>query len=97
MEIGRNDPCHCGSGKKYKKCHLEKDEMKDQKKRQEAALNAAKVAAEKEKEGKADQAGENKQEESRQPQKGWFQKMVGKVNFIKTPSQRRIPPQNKGG
>jgi SEC-C motif domain protein len=19
--IGRNDPCHCGSGKKYKKCH----------------------------------------------------------------------------
>lgn len=25
-EIGRNDPCHCGSGKKYKKCCLEKDE-----------------------------------------------------------------------
>jgi hypothetical protein len=23
---GRNDPCHCGSGKKYKKCHLESDE-----------------------------------------------------------------------
>jgi len=21
MKIGRNDPCHCGSGKKYKKCH----------------------------------------------------------------------------
>ncbi len=20
-EIGRNDPCHCGSGKKFKKCH----------------------------------------------------------------------------
>jgi uncharacterized protein YchJ len=20
-EIGRNDPCWCGSGKKYKKCH----------------------------------------------------------------------------
>ncbi|MDO8621841.1 MAG: SEC-C metal-binding domain-containing protein, partial [bacterium] len=20
-EVGRNDPCHCGSGKKYKKCH----------------------------------------------------------------------------
>ncbi len=25
-KIGRNDPCHCGSGKKYKKCCLEKDE-----------------------------------------------------------------------
>ena len=21
LEPGRNDPCHCGSGKKYKKCH----------------------------------------------------------------------------
>ncbi len=25
-EISRNDPCWCGSGKKYKKCHLEQDE-----------------------------------------------------------------------
>jgi hypothetical protein len=25
-KIGRNDPCPCGSGKKYKKCCLEKDE-----------------------------------------------------------------------
>lgn len=26
MELpGRNDPCHCGSGKKYKKCHLVAD------------------------------------------------------------------------
>jgi len=23
---GRNDVCSCGSGKKYKKCHLEEDE-----------------------------------------------------------------------
>jgi methionyl aminopeptidase len=23
--LGRNDPCWCGSGKKYKKCHLEQD------------------------------------------------------------------------
>jgi len=23
---GRNEPCHCGSGSKYKKCCLEKDE-----------------------------------------------------------------------
>ena len=21
QNIGRNDPCHCGSGKKYKRCH----------------------------------------------------------------------------
>jgi hypothetical protein len=23
---GRNDPCHCGSGRKYKKCHLDADQ-----------------------------------------------------------------------
>jgi uncharacterized protein YecA (UPF0149 family) len=23
---GRNEPCWCGSGKKYKKCHLDEDE-----------------------------------------------------------------------
>lgn len=25
---GRNDPCHCGSGKKYKRCHLPQDEAR---------------------------------------------------------------------
>ena len=30
----RNDPCHCGSGRKYKQCHLDKDE---------AALRAARA------------------------------------------------------
>lgn len=25
-KIGRNDPCHCGSGQKYKKCHAAQDE-----------------------------------------------------------------------
>jgi hypothetical protein len=24
-KIGRNDPCHCGSGKKYKRCHLNRE------------------------------------------------------------------------
>ncbi len=24
--LGRNEPCHCGSGKKYKVCHLREDE-----------------------------------------------------------------------
>ena len=25
-KLGRNEPCWCGSGKKYKKCHEEFDE-----------------------------------------------------------------------
>lgn len=29
MRAGRNDPCPCGSGLKYKKCHLEHDQKQD--------------------------------------------------------------------
>jgi len=28
-KIGRNDPCWCGSGKKYKKCHLSADDQRE--------------------------------------------------------------------
>lgn len=28
VKIGRNDPCYCGSGMKYKKCHLEKQVLR---------------------------------------------------------------------
>jgi uncharacterized protein YecA (UPF0149 family) len=27
-KLGRNDLCWCGSGNKYKRCHIEKDEKK---------------------------------------------------------------------
>src|SRR5713226_7307804 len=27
-KVGRNDPCPCGSGRKYKKCHLPLDEFR---------------------------------------------------------------------
>ncbi len=30
IELGRNDLCWCGSGKKYKKCHMDFDEKLDQ-------------------------------------------------------------------
>jgi hypothetical protein len=36
---GRNQPCRCGSGRKYKQCCLDKDEL-------EARLARAKAAAE---------------------------------------------------
>ena len=45
--LGRNDDCTCGSKKKYKKCHLPKDQEMDSKAL--AQVNAeAKVKAEKE-------------------------------------------------
>lgn len=28
-KLGRNDPCHCGSGKKYKSCCMQKDQDKE--------------------------------------------------------------------
>ncbi len=35
-QLGRNDLCWCGSGKKYKRCHLEEDEKKRSKRRASA-------------------------------------------------------------
>ena len=29
MKIGRNEPCHCGSGKKYKQCHESKKQSQN--------------------------------------------------------------------
>ena len=40
MKLGKNDPCHCGSGQKYKKCHLAADDAA-----KIASLNAAAAAA----------------------------------------------------
>ena len=45
QELGRNDPCHCGSGKKYKQCHLAKDEAAERAKRAKAAGADATEAA----------------------------------------------------
>jgi len=42
--LGRNDPCHCGSGKKYKQCHLAADETKAREARKKAE-DAAPVEA----------------------------------------------------
>ncbi|HUU58161.1 MAG TPA: SEC-C metal-binding domain-containing protein [Phycisphaerae bacterium] len=39
-KTGRNEPCPCGSGKKYKKCHLGRDQE-----RSSAALTKAREAA----------------------------------------------------
>jgi len=41
--IGRNDPCPCGSGRKYKQCCLAKDEAKERAARAKEAAKAAKA------------------------------------------------------
>lgn len=47
VRLGRNDPCHCGSGRKYKNCHLDPDEAAERDQRAKRA-----VAAREEKLGK---------------------------------------------
>ena len=42
---GRNEPCHCGSGKKYKHCCLAKDDELDRQARAKAAEEAAERVA----------------------------------------------------
>src|SRR5207244_7867573 len=45
VRLGRNDPCHCGSGKKYKRCHLEQDEQRERDAaREQVALLAHQLA-----------------------------------------------------
>jgi hypothetical protein len=42
---GRNDACHCGSGRKYKQCHLDKDEAAARAARAKALAEAPAEAA----------------------------------------------------
>ena len=42
---GRNDPCHCGSGKKYKQCCLDKDDAASRAVRAKQAAQAPEAAA----------------------------------------------------
>lgn len=58
MKLGRNDPCRCGSGKKYKKCHLDEDHAAESAalaaqaaERKATADREAAEAAEKDKDG----------------------------------------------
>ena len=52
--LGRNEPCHCGSGKKYKQCHLDKDEAGERAARTKAAEKAEKADKAAEKADKSD-------------------------------------------
>jgi hypothetical protein len=80
--LGRNDPCHCGSGRKYKVCCLDKDEAAAREARQKALSEAPAPSAE---EGKLTKAPPRHQ--TRQPWKGGFQNTRG---FQKVSSTRKV-------
>ena len=69
---GRNDHCPCGSGKKYKKCHLAEDEGKRTatlKALEEEAIAKAKASKDTEGEGEVDTTGADESTRSTQRQK----------------------------
>jgi len=44
-KVGRNDPCPCGSGKKYKKCHGKDEERRPPNSAQRVAQRRAAIDA----------------------------------------------------
>jgi hypothetical protein len=79
-DLGRNDPCHCGSGKKYKHCHLAKDEEAVRKARAKATEAAPAVED------------EEKKDTGAPPPKKSFQPWQGRANtrgFQKRAFQRK--------
>jgi len=69
--LGRNEPCRCGSGKKYKKCCLSKDDGEARAAHAAAEAERQKAAAEQERaEGDSAEAGSKPARKRRSPSEG---------------------------
>lgn len=80
--LGRNDPCHCGSGRKYKQCCLGKDEEKARAARAKTAAEAP--ASTPEPSGPAPRAPRH---QTRQP---WKKTATNTHGFGKTSLPRKV-------
>jgi hypothetical protein len=80
--LGRNDPCHCGSGKKYKQCHLAEDEAKERAERAKAAAEAPVPA-----EGSTAPASSGPKHQTHQP---WKKTATNTHGFGKTSLPRKV-------
>lgn len=89
--LGRNEACHCGSGKKYKQCCLTKDEAKQRKAREKAAAKAAKEtpAAESSEETDKD-LGHAAPRQKKSTQQPWKRRNVETHGFHKVAMPRKI-------
>ena len=84
--LGRNDPCHCGSGRKYKQCCLAKDEEKARAARAKATAEAPVADAEGGAEGTAP-APRAPKHQTRQP---WKKTATNTHGFGKTSLPRKV-------
>ncbi len=80
---GRNDPCPCGSGKKYKQCHLVADEAKAREVRAKTIAEAPVPAAE----GAAPTPSGPRKHVTRQP---WKKTATNTQGFGKTSLPRKV-------
>jgi hypothetical protein len=86
---GRNDSCPCGSGKKYKKCHLNEDEKmahEEFKKRDEARKAAELEASE-----LANEDSDNTKAKKRDNVNNSFQQYMSKGQKMKGTKSTSIP------
>jgi hypothetical protein len=83
--IGRNDACHCGSGKKYKQCCLAKDEAAEREKKAKEEAEAPLAAPEPLKPAPEPKATPRKG--TRQP---WKRKAVNTHGFHKITTPRKV-------
>ncbi len=81
--MGRNDPCHCGSGKKYKQCHLAADEAKARDARAKESAQAPAPRAE----SSAPAPGGPPKHMTRQP---WKKTATNTQGFGKTSLPRKV-------
>jgi hypothetical protein len=82
--LGRNDPCHCGSGKKYKQCHLAEDETKARTERAKVAEAAPAPAAD------ADAAAPGPTGPKHQTRQPWKKTATNTHGFGKTSLPRKV-------
>lgn len=92
MKLGRNDPCHCGSGQKYKKCHLASDDAAKSAELSAAAAAAAEAAAKAAAEAAEAAEAEEKQDAAGGDRPNAQRKAVPGGNLPKTAAPRPPAP-----
>ncbi len=86
-ETGRNDPCPCGSGKKYKKCHQESDSA--------SSREADKVLAEQQTPDVEEEQAPEEETEERRKKKPTPVRFQSKRRSEKTHSGKKVGTKGK--
>ncbi len=84
---GRNEPCHCGSGKKYKRCCRSRDEEK----RHEASAKIAAKASKGSKTDSKDEANPKAPDPRRPADQSWRRSAQTQHSY-----QRLMAPRKRG-